>query len=314
MRAKSASRDRWMVGSALALGLLLGGRAAAKDELPTISLADANLRWANATCVLRYAVPIKKGVDDDGASRSPIMRVPSPRGEKQVHIVFTVSDRAGLAAILRDGEIPAGTVFLARGWDLSRPESEEGLGLQLRFRDAPVEMRVGFIGRWGSTDSFSLAGLYQVEKYLRIDAFQVRAADEVLAAAPAAALVAAPPVSAAPAPPPQPARLEVLLHAAAVRPTQVAAGGEVELILTYELGGGGVGALAEVQEKREIWFGDRLLRTLETPAARGLGAHHSGQRLRLPASLGPGVYKLRGCVAASGSASCVDALFEVVAP
>jgi len=297
----------------LLLALAAPARAAGDDP----ALARANQRWAGAACTTRYPIPIKKKVDSEGASRSPLWTLPSTKGEKNLGLVYTVSSRAAIAGLLIGGEIPAGTDLVSLGWSLSRPDAEEGLGLSLRFRDAPAELRMGFIPAFGSADSLPLARLEQVERYARLEAFVCAAADERLVEAPAAVAPAAParpPAAVAPAPRAHEGPVTVKLHAVAVRPPRVEAGGTIELVLTYEVAGGRPDAAAEVVERREILSGESVLRTLETPIARPAGVHSSGQSLRLPATLEPGLYTLRGSVLAGGREAGATALFEVTSP
>ncbi len=297
------------------LALVTPPRAAGVEP----SLARANQRWGGAACATRYPIPIKKKVDREGASRSPLWMLPSTKGEKNLGLVYTVSSRAAIAGLLIGDEIPAGTQLVSLGWSLSRPEAEEGLGLSLRFRDAPAELRVGFIPAFGSADSLPLARLEQVERYARLEAFVCAAADERLTEPPATSppvphVPARPPAAVAPPPRAPAASFALQLHATAVRPPSVAAGGTIELVLTYELVGGGLDGPLEVVERREILRSERVLRTLESPLVRPAGVHSSAQSLRLPSTLEPGLYTLRGSVLAGGREAIATALFEVTAP
>lgn len=230
---------------------------------------------------------------------------------------ISVSDLAALRPILRAGSIPPGTTFIAEGWRLEDPKRGKGPVLELRFADFPVRAQIRFVV--GLRKQLPLDKLGIVDLWLRLNIFQMSAVDEQLVDVPAT--VAAHPGDArarerepvladppAPAPASDPS-LEIL--GVAVNPSSVAPGGEVQLIITYDVGGPPPGGVFNVLERRTIVQDGETLTTLEATVARASGTHQSSQSVRLPATLASGVYELRASVLMPGEASEGSALFQV---
>lgn len=319
MRARTL---RSLGGALFLLLFATGGAEALAREKHRSTLADlerANQRWKGARCRIRYDLKIKRGKNDEGWSRSPIMWY-QERGEEPFHLIFEVSDRARLAAVMAGDFVPVGTEFVVEGWHLVRPGEQRGLALDMRFAAAPE-----VVARWWfkdeqafSPETFPLQRLEQVERYMRIQAVALAAADERLAAVPAAgsAESAASKSGAAPAPAPSPSpsgafKPFVKLLAAAVQPAQIAPGGEIDLVLSYEIGGVPPGAAFEVFERREILTGETSIARFEQPLARGAGTYTSSQRIRLPPQAARGLYTLRASIDLAGVSASGKALFAV---
>ncbi len=287
----------------LLLALALGPTRAAAGDVD-----EANRRWRGATCHLRLSVVLGKGTDAEGRSHSPWYTVPEDDLAFRVH----VSDRAAIAHLLRDKTLPAWETFVCDGWRMVDPDrSHGGLWLDLRFRDLPVTMQVELWLKHPG-ERFAVA-----ERYMRVTAFQLEAADERLVDVPVAPVATSPhtaagrlpPTPSAPAPTAAPA---LRLRAVAAQPPRVPPGGELAMVLTYEVGGVPAGASFEVLEVREVFRGEQRLAGFEERLARAAGAFTSSQPLRLPPDLAPGLYSLRARVATAGREASGSALFEVV--
>lgn len=304
-----------LVSLCLLVGALIAGGRVASASAEAPALAQANARWRGARCRIRYDIEIKKGTNKEGWSRSPIM-LSSGGNEKPFNFLFEVSNRDALAGILRDGRVPAGTDFVAAGWNLVDPAKQRGLYLELRFANAPVTARWWFIGRGHvSGDSFPLERLEQVERYLRIDAFALAAANDQLVAVPADRAVgsaagqpaaAAPPAAAATVYKP---RLRMV--AVAAQPAQLEAGSEVDLVLSYVVDGIPPGASFEVVERREIALAGTVVAAFDQALSRVADTYNSAQRVRLPALAAKGLYTVRGRVTMGGVVAEATGLLEV---
>ena len=275
------------------------------------ALAGLNARWPGATCVLRLAMPIKEERDDRGWSHSRIYMV-ELEGEKPFHFRLRISDLAALRTHAGGDEVPPGTVLVVEGWRPDRWGAFGGYDLDLRFRDLPLAGRFEFLAGHG----FSLKPkqLADVERWLRIDACEVSFPSEALpprpavAAAPAPAAEGAALAGSATAPAYVPA-LRVL--ATSVQPARARPGEEIALVVNYLLEGFPPGAGFEVVEVRELLAGERRLTTLEDRVTRAAGTYTSSQRIRVPADLDAGVYRLRARVRVAGLEAEGDALFAV---
>ncbi len=305
-------RARRFIGSLVGLALTLGGclpRAARAAEAE--ALAELTRRWTGATCVLRLALPIKQEKDPQGWSHSPNFMV-ALEGEKPFHLRLRISDLAALRARVRADEVPPGTVLLVEGWRAERWGAFGGYVVDLRFRDLPLQGRFEFLA--GRGFSLKPERLVDLERYLRIEACQVSFPAEALPARPASAAAPTARATGAPAaaPGPAPAYVPALrILAAAVQPARVRPGEEVALVVNYLLEGLPPGAGFEVHEERELLSGERHLTTLEDRVTRAAGTYTSSQRIRVPADLAPGVYRLRARVRVAGLAAEGEALFEV---
>ncbi len=67
----------------------------------------------------------------------------------------------------------------------------------------------------------------------------------------------------------------------------------------------------EVVEVRELLSGDRTLTTMEDRVTRAAGTYTSSQRIRVPADLAVGLYRLRARVRVAGLESEGEAVFVV---
>ncbi len=306
------------VGVLAGAGLLLvlaaapAPRALAKGDA---SLDEANRRWGGARCRLLFEVPIKKGKDRDGWSKS-VYIVPAP-GRKvlkgNMGALLSVSNRD----LLPSGVVRAGTVFVADGWSFEDPKGKDGLQLELRFEGIAARALLSFGGAFGK--DFDADDLGEIERWVRLDIFDVSAADERLddVAAPPSAPAAVPPRPVAPAAPPSAApgppvgSVQAVVLGVMVEPLKVAAGSQAVLVVTYEVRGLPPGGVADVTERRVILRAGEVLTTLEATVARPAGIHRSTQPLVVPANLAPGVLELRITVKAGGPESSGQTLFEV---
>ncbi len=283
-------------------------------EVP--ELARVNQRWQGARCRLRYEMKIKRGRNSEGWSRAPHMMYQSP-GERVLNLIFEVSDRAALerAGILRGGAIPVGTDFIAKGWGLLAPEDAKGVFLELRFADAPVDARWLFIGQGHfSPKSFPLSRLDEVERYMRLQAFAIAAADEQLVETPKTPAASASPAG------PGAARSGsrenayspmITMVAVAAQPAEAVAGGVVALVLTYEVSGIPPGARFLVVERREIDLAGHVVAQFEQKLQRVADTFTSTQQIRIPATASSGLYTVRGTATMAGLSASGTALLAV---
>lgn len=239
-------------------GLLLAFAAAPAPRVLAggdVSLAEANRRWGGARCRLLFDVPVKKGKDRDGWSRS-VYIVPAP-GRKvlkgNIGSLLRVSNRA----LVPGGVVRAGTVFVADGWSFEDPKGKDGLQLELRFEGIAARARLNFGGSFGK--DFDAGDLGEIERWVRLDIFYVSAADERLddLAPPTAGGGLPPPraspVGEAPPVPASPARpLQAAVLGVATEPLKVAPGGSLAFVVTYEVRGVATGRTVEVTERRTL--------------------------------------------------------------
>jgi hypothetical protein len=169
---------------------------------------------------------------------------------------------------------------------------------------------------------------------MRVTAFQIQAMDEQLVDVPTTTPTehispvigavqprsAPPPRTAGPPPPAlqQPAVTEATapelrVIAVAVQPARVAPGGEVALVITYQVSGVPPGPGFEVLERREILRAGQRLAGFEERLRRTSATFTSSQPLRLPRDVAPGIYTLWAELVMAGSKAMGSALFEVAA-
>jgi len=298
-------------GLSLALAAAPAPRALEKGDA---SLAEANRRWGGARCRLLFDVPVKKGKDRDGWSKS-VYIVPAP-GRKvrkgNIASLLRVSSRD----LLPGGVVRAGTFFVAEGWTFEDPKGKDGLQLELRFEGVDARARLTFMGTFGK--DFDADDLVEVERWVRLDILDVSAADERLddvAASPAGGGTPprpAPSATVLPLAPPAPAGpVETAVLGVATEPLKVVPGGSLALVVTYEVRGVAPGRTVEVTERRVLLRDGATLTTLEAVVARAAGIHRSTQPLIVPPGLAPGILELGATVAAGGAESSGRALFEV---
>lgn len=273
-------------------------------------LAELNQRWAGAEARMRVSIPLKDGREGDGWSESRwMMHEPVDDSAQRFFLQVRVSDRRAIGPLLAGDTLVSGARFRAVGLGFDEPEGAKGLFLELEFADVPARMRWVFNRRgFSAAGAFDADELAEVERYLRFDAFELR---------PAAERLMAPTPRPTPTPPPPtviPAPLvpELVVLAAEVRPTQVRPGGEVRLVVRYQVTGLAPGRVLEVTEVRRITVGDRPLETFENRAWRPAGEVTSELPVRVPASAAPGVYAVGTALRMPGAASAAGVATFVV--
>ena len=287
-------------------------QAAAARPAPVPGVEQANLRWKNARCRLRLPLIIGKKKNSEGWSYSPWYEV---AGSKPVyHYRFYVSDRQRIAHLLDGKTLRVGTTFISRGWRMKESKKSRSLWLDLQFADLPVDAHIE-VWLKHPDENFALA-----ERYMRVTAFQIQAMDEQLVDVPTTSVTSqAVPVdrSRPPPEPPQPVVSEptdpeLQIVAVAVQPARVPPGGEVTLVITYEVSGVPPGPGFEVLERREILRGGQRLAGFEERLQRTNDVITSSQPLSLPPDVAPGIYTLWAEVVMAGGKTTGTALFEVV--
>lgn len=313
MRARFCRRACVLTGAGLLVTLasVPAPRALAKGDA---SRAEANRRWGGARCRLLFDVPVRKGKDGDGWSKSTYIVPAAGRKVRTGNIVaiLRVSDRD----LLPGGVVRAGTSFVADGWTFEDPKGRDGIQLELRFEGIAARARLTFAGTFGK--SFDADDLGEIERWVRLDILDVSAADERLddVAPPPVGGGApprpAPPAAEPPSAPPLPAGpVEAVVLGVATEPLKVEAGGKVVLVVTYEVRGLSPGRTAEVTERRTILRSGAVLTTLDAVAARAAGVHRSTQPLIVPPGIAPGILELSATVTIGGAEASGRALFEV---
>jgi 2-oxoglutarate dehydrogenase E2 component (dihydrolipoamide succinyltransferase) len=134
---------------------------------------------------------------------------------------------------------------------------------------------------------------------------------------PAPAPVAPQPAPAVPQPAAQPApavpaaAATIKVLAVSVRPPQIAAGGQVQLVINYEVGGLAAGATLDLTEERQLVLGNAVITTLTDSVARTAGPYTSSKPVTVPATATKGLYTLRARVFAGSVTSAGTAVFQV---
>lgn len=307
-----ARRGLWRTVGALCLTLLFVASSLAGAKRAADPLQQVNERWAGAECRIRFEVPIKKGKDGDGWSKS-IWIVPGTQiGKDLAGAKLFVSNRDRLPG----GRIYPGTSFVAEGWAFDRPKDQDGLRLALRFADGSGKAYFSFRKGFGKVGAKYLE---TVERWARMEMFHVSAADETLEEIPVRTAGPAPalsPVESRRSPPPvlsPPAALGLKVMGVTVAPLQARPGSQVDLVVTYALEGGVAGQFSDVLERRVILRDGQVLTTLEATVARVPGTHKSIQTLGVPADLEAGIYELRASVEIDGRKGDGAAIFQVMA-
>lgn len=272
-----------------------------------LTLSNVNERWRGASAQTRVNLPIKKGSDREGWSRSEWLRA---EGEA-IKMRFSVNSREALREVLPQKNLLAGVSLICDGWSVQNPKKGFGIQVDFRFENYPARARAEF-----NTD---LEHLGAVERFLRFNVMAVTRADERLtpvASTPATSARPATP-AAAEAPGASSTRSSSapsgpmldIVHAE-VRPGIVAAGGEVELVIEYEVSGGGSGAV-EVTENRTVSKGVNTVATFSSDVERLPGAYTASQSIRIPDDAAAGYYSYKAEVSFGALSDEFTALFEV---
>ncbi len=313
-------RRRFAASVAVIPAVLVILQAVAPRPVAASTLEQVDARWKNARCQLRLPLIIGKKKNSNGWSYSPWYQVTDSKPDFAFR--FYVSDRQKIAHLLYDKTLQVGTTFISQGWTLKEGKKSRSLWLHLRFADLPVDAHVEF---WMKRPDKNFA---VAERYMRVTAFQIQAMDEQLVDVPAMmppvrpvpTTGSAPPQAAPPRPPPalppevesEPTAPELRIIAVAVQPARAAPGGEIALVITYEVNGVPPGSSFEVLERREILRGGQLLASFEERLRRTGGTFTSSQSVRLPPDVDPGLYTLWAELAMAGSKTTGSALIEVV--
>lgn len=312
-------RRRCAASVALISAVLVILQAVAPRPVAASNLEQVDARWKNARCRLRLPLIIGKKKNSQGWSYTPWYSVTTSKPDFAFR--FYVSHRQKIAHLLHDKTLQVGTTFISQGWTLKEGKKSRSLWLHLRFADLPVDAHVEF---WMKRPdkNFAIA-----ERYMRVTAFQIQAMDEQLVNVPTMAppvrsvpaAGSAPPRSAPPRPPALPPQVEsestapeLRIIAVAVQPARAAPGGEIALVITYEVNGVPPGSSFEVLERREILRGGQLLASFEERLRRTGDTFTSSQSVRLPPDVEPGLYTLWAELSMAGAKTTGSALIEVV--
>lgn len=283
-------------------------RPAPKAVQP-ISLEQANNWWQGRGAKLLRPVDFGRSPEWKGLWYAQLQ---VPRADKKpfeypaydLTIHFFLPDTPAVRGALRSGKLPAGSVLNPGGWRVERINRLDTNVLPVRLAgdsaDGEIQLQCNEYRTMfsGANDCSPEGVLQRGEPYLRAHFFTLSQADS--AAAPSRAAGRAGSGIAA-----------VRMLSASVQPARVAAGGEVQLVLTYQVDGVAGPSMAKILERRIITKGGVGIADLHSDVPRPSGTFTSQQAMRVPASASPGVYSLRAEVSLGNVNSFVEALFEV---
>lgn len=314
-------------------GLCLGVSAQPESPLPR-----ANQRWKGAVATLRVPVRLQRGRDADGWTSGwwrsfcgfeaiPIQnRCDAPDGTSKFSFLLRVSDRERIAPLLRHKELPPGTAFSVERWWSS--SSRRGFVLELRFVDAPARARLHFAEtREDVRLGMPWSRFDEIEQFIRVKMLDAALTDELLETVATPAKTPAPEPQAGPArstppvgdrPGVSPAGADapaVRVQGTSARPARIAAGSEIELVVTFTLEGVPPDADNEVVITHEIWQGDGVLvAALPETVHYRAGTFTNVRRVRSDPGQAAGLYTLRSRVEFAGVADVAEALLAIEAP
>jgi dipeptidyl aminopeptidase/acylaminoacyl peptidase len=294
--------DRFRAPAFLALMAAASGVAAAGDAEKAVALVDRlNDRWTGATATMRVSIPLKDDADRDGWYESRWMMHDSATNSDDAFLLkIRISDWGPIRHAIADDTLLAGTRFRALGWRFEDPDRAKGLKLELEFVDAPVRMEWRFSRR-----GFSLAAkieadeLVYIERYMRLEAFDVQGAEEglVAVAAPATPTPRPPPPTATPfSSHPDLANVSV-----EVVPPRALPGEWVRLVVVYDVVGLRPGETRQVTEVRRLAVGDRPIEAFEHQVWRPSGHVTSELPILVPRDAAPGIYTVGVTLRLSGA-------------
>lgn len=310
---RSRSRALAAVVSLLALALPVAAPAGASKKMDRRRALheEINDRWEGADCTLRLPLEFKKKKPDHGWYESRFYVTDKAMKIKRLTFRLKLRSLEPLRAQMASRHLVAGTRFRCEGWFFRDDNGKDNAYLALRTVTGDVEGEMFF---WAGSNHPELKQLESVEQYVRLEVFDVRAAEERLASVP---LQAAPPAAGSfAAQRTAPAaggvyapRLELL--GVSVEPAAVRAGGSIELVAHYSVAGLPPGAAFQAVETRRLLQGERELASSSEEVARGNGGFHSSREAPIPASAEPGIYRVEIVVELAGQEAAGTALFEV---
>ena len=279
-------------------------RPAAVSPEP-ISLSQAQGWWRGARATLKRDVTFildrKKGVLV-GEMTVPLAKPVRGAPNKDFRILFLLKDTAQSRRALRDGIWSAGSSAIALGLKTEGRSGDTGdkkdLILALRVQeDGDLTVRLECVRWWtlsGANDCTAAGMLGRAEPYLRAYFFELGTARAAVRTPAAPETTAGPGVS---------------VLAVSARPSEVAPGSAVELVVNYKVEG--APSEVEVRERRVVKFGDKTIADLPSTVTRPSGTFTSSQKLKVPAAAPPGIYRIRATVSAGPDSAEGSALFEV---
>jgi len=283
------------------------GQAVTREIDPQGRFTEANQRWAGAVCRLRFPTRVSEA----GPFQAFAGRNHHPRaGSKDLFTKMLVNDQSALRPLTNDDVVLPGTEFLVRGWGPRERGGKKGAALYLRFTDVPVDARliIAEAKTFGHLDNLSPKYFNEAEAFMRTEAFRCAFADEQLVNVPGTDSGMSPPADSTPA-------LE--LTTVRLAPAEVASGGEINVILEYEVANLPAGSSVAVIEQRRLIRDGRELAVFDHEAQRTTGSFVSRQPLRVATDAPPGYYDVEGSAYIAGSTTSGKrsrAIFRVVNP
>ncbi|MCP4896764.1 MAG: hypothetical protein GY906_07270 [bacterium] len=306
----------------LTLALLAPHGSGAAERM---TLEDANLRWSGAQCQSRAQIILSGKVDRKGVVNSQWMvwlrpGVTNPNAPPAAKGRFVFSSGDSLLRKYGSGAIPEATLFEVVGWN----EEKRGgpIYLEVQLPGLPAGGRLYFYTPKPPpfNRKLKLKHLADCERWARFEVFEiVEAPDEQLVevGTPTEQQPPSPGLPAAVHPPTPVVATQVFdpavtLHAVAVQPAQVVPGGEVLLVLTYQISGVPPNSQFEVTERRRLTFDGRELTSFDEQVARGAGSFTSKLPVRLPTDAAMGFYGVEASVELAGVIASGTAFFQVI--
>ncbi|MEK7389770.1 MAG: hypothetical protein AAB036_08725 [Elusimicrobiota bacterium] len=309
---------RWaaLATAFLACGCATGGysrmRHPAVHNGPPVSRDQAQRWWRGAAVTLKREVNFGRSPEWEGVWFSQIEvprhnQKPFEAPNTDFRIQFHLTDNAASRRLLRSGRLPAGTTAAGLDWRVARQARQWGAEdfpvLDLRLGDGSNLSIVIACEHWrtlfsGANDCSVEGVLRRAEPYLRAHFFDFSATR----GSPPARSIAAGSQPEEPSP-------SLAILAVSAKPPEISPGSSVELLINYTLQGAAGNTTA--LESRRVSFGDAIIADLPSELSRPSGTFTSSQKLQVPASARPGVYRLNATVKALGLSAEGSALFEV---
>lgn len=303
-----------------------------------VTMETVNQRWVEKQALIRIGALIGKGRDKLGWSYSKWAKSPELPGERPIEFRVGVSNRDLLLEkgyLYRKRSLRAGTAFVARGWDLSKPEKSRGLHLKLKFEGVPVDASLELkkdkaedledAERAMRIQIFQLTGISdESEPEQLTSSFPVRsnASPAAESALPLASAELPGPIAAAASQPLAEPRLSenetfkpaVEVLAVSVQLAQASPGSPVNLVVQYRVSGLPPGFEYEVSETRRILLDASEAARFEDKLARTVGSFTSAQAMTVPADAAAGFYSFEADVRVAGVEATGSAFFRVIKP
>ncbi len=269
------------------------------DSVPSapMTISRANEEWTEALAQTRIPLPIKKGSDKQGWSKSDWL---TAQGESHKMRIW-VNDRDDLREIIPVDAVLVGANLICERWFVTDPKKGKGVTIDFRFANYQGLLRLEFTA--------SVDELDEVERFLRFNVLTVsRKSDRLEGSSVAAQSV--PSRDPAPATGLPVVQQSIQVEGAEVRPGVVQAGQEIELVISYNVMDRTRNQFPVI-ERRTLLRDGAEITFFEDSIERGDGRFTSTQKIRIPADARTGSYTLRARVTVGEISDESAATFEV---